>query len=67
MEFDHMGFKGTKEYYKNDNIWFGYISNIKDVVSYQAESEEELFDTFVDTVNDYMDLCNRIGKVIPWK
>jgi predicted HicB family RNase H-like nuclease len=66
-KFDHMGFKGTKEYHKEDKIWFGYIRNVKDVVSYQADYEEELYDVFVDTVNDYIDLCNRIGKEIPWK
>lgn len=67
MDFDHMGFTGTKEYSEEDKCWFGVIENIVDTISYESETEEGLFDAFIDAVNDYIDLCNRTGKEVSWK
>ena len=56
------GYAGTVEYSEADNILFGRITGIDDIISYEGESVSELRKAFEDSVDDYLALCQSIGK-----
>ena len=50
---------GTVEYSLNDKVFFGEVLGIKSLLSYQSNTIEELEEDFKETVEDYLELCNR--------
>jgi predicted HicB family RNase H-like nuclease len=53
---------GTVEYSEEDNCLFGRIAGIRDIISYEGESVEEIRKAFEDAVDDYLDHCAATGK-----
>ena len=49
------GYKGTINYSVTDNVWYGKIVGISDLVTYEADSYVELVEEFKDAVLEYMD------------
>ena len=49
------GYKGTVSYSVNDGCYHGKIVGISDLVTYEADSYEELIEEFKDAVLEYMD------------
>ena len=49
------GYKGTVNYSVDDSIWYGKLVDIKDLVTYEADSYLELVEEFKDVVLEYMD------------
>ncbi len=58
----HKGYEGTVEFSEEDNILHGVIIGIVDVVSYEGASVDELRQDFELAVDDYLVLCEKIGK-----
>lgn len=52
--FSHRGYTGSVEYSDEDKVYFGKILNIKDLVSYEAETPSKLKIEFEDAVDDYI-------------
>ncbi|WFU01546.1 type II toxin-antitoxin system HicB family antitoxin [Rhizobium sp. CB3171] len=50
------------EYDDEDEIFFGKIAGISDVIGFHAESVAELKSAFHEAVDDYIATCHRIGK-----
>jgi predicted HicB family RNase H-like nuclease len=46
-----------------DDVFYGKILGINDLVSFEGASVKELKAAFKDTVEDYLEICNVIGKV----
>ena len=57
------GYKGTLSYSVNDSVWHGKIVDISDLVTYEADSYEELVEEFKDAVLEYMDYIENRGKI----
>lgn len=57
-------FVGSVHYDADDEIFFGKIEGIEDLVSFEGESVSELKTAFEDAVNDYISLCKENGKKI---
>lgn len=53
---------GSVHYSAEDEIMFGKIEGINDLVSYEGNSVSELKAAFEDAVEDYLELCERNGK-----
>ncbi|WP_299672430.1 type II toxin-antitoxin system HicB family antitoxin [uncultured Polaribacter sp.] len=53
---------GSVEFSSEDNILFGKIIGINDLVNYEAESVEELRASFIEAVEDYIETCKLVGK-----
>ena len=49
------GYKGTVNYSVDDAVWHGKIVDIGDLVTYEADSYEELVEEFKDAVLEYID------------
>ena len=58
----YKGYIGTVEYNEEDNCLFGRIAGIRDIISYDGESVEEIRTAFKGAVNDYLKHCAATGK-----
>jgi predicted HicB family RNase H-like nuclease len=45
-----------------DDVFYGRIVGINDLVSFEGSSVKELKTAFEEAVEDYLDTCNQIGK-----
>ena len=52
--FKYKRYKGTIEFSKEDNCYYGKVINIRDLVSYEANSVSNLKKSFIEAVDDYM-------------
>lgn len=57
------GYKGTVNYSVNNQCWHGKIVGVSDLVTYEADSYEELVEEFKDAVLEYMDYIDNKNKI----
>ena len=60
-----MTYKGYRAHIAFDeqaNLFHGEVINIRDVVTFQGQSVEELRQAFVDSVEDYLSFCAERGE-----
>jgi len=50
------------EYSPEDHCFFGWLMGINDSISFEGQSITELESSFKEAVDDYIDLCERMGK-----
>jgi predicted HicB family RNase H-like nuclease len=65
MKKDHLVYKefiGSVHYNTEDEILYGTIQGIPDLVSYEGDSVAALKKGFVEAVNSYIDLCKKLKK-----
>ena len=55
-------FLGTVQYSAEDEIFYGKILGVDDLVTFEGSSVRELKKAFKDAVNDYVNTCKIIGK-----
>ncbi|NTW68579.1 MAG: type II toxin-antitoxin system HicB family antitoxin [Chlorobiaceae bacterium] len=53
---------GSVHFNADDEVFFGKIEGIEDLVSFEGNSVIELKKAFHEAVNDYIELCKEIGK-----
>jgi predicted HicB family RNase H-like nuclease len=58
---DHIG---SVRFSSEDNVFFGKIEGIDDLVTFEGKSVDELVSAFHEAVEDYSDLCEKAGKSI---
>lgn len=58
----HENYFGSVEFNADDNILHGRIIGINDLVTYEAESVEDLKNAFIDAIEDYLQTCVDLGK-----
>ena len=56
------GYSGSVEYSAEDNIFFGKIIGINDLVNFEGTSVDELKASFEESVNDYIVTCKELNK-----
>ena len=49
------GFKGTLNYSVDNSCWYGKLVGVEDLVTYEADTYEELVEEFKDAVLEYID------------
>ncbi|CAL2109798.1 protein of unknown function [Tenacibaculum sp. 190130A14a] len=54
--FTYRSYNGSTEYSKEDNIYYGKIINITNLVSYEGASVKELEENFKNAVDDYLEM-----------
>lgn len=62
MTLSYNGYTGSVQYCTTDNIYFGKLLHIDDLVCYDAHTEAELKIAFEDAVNDYLSVLNLAHK-----
>ena len=53
-----MEYKGIVTFDEDANIFHGEVIDIKDVITFQADSLANVEQAFKDSVNDYLAWCN---------
>lgn len=55
---------GSVHFNAEDEVFYGKIEGIEDLISFEGKSVNELKMAFEEAVEDYVDLCNRENKDI---
>ncbi|HEX8362437.1 MAG TPA: type II toxin-antitoxin system HicB family antitoxin [Longimicrobium sp.] len=58
----YKGYAATVEFDPDEMVLHGRVDNIRDVVTFQAESVGQLQSAFEEAVDDYLDLCAERGE-----
>jgi predicted HicB family RNase H-like nuclease len=58
----HKDFIGVFNYIEEEEIMFGKIEGITDLVTFEGISIEEIKKSFIEAVEDYLELCKEAGK-----
>ncbi len=59
---EHKGFKAKIEYSADDNVFFGRLIGIDDIVSFHGETVKELKKAFKESVDFHIEVCEKIGQ-----
>jgi predicted HicB family RNase H-like nuclease len=58
----YKGYAANVEYSDEDKCFVGRIAGIRDVVGFHGESVAELRAAFEEAVDDYLAMCEKLGK-----
>lgn len=58
----YKGYTGIFEFDPEARLFHGEVAHIRDVVTFQGRSVDELEVAFKESVEDYLALCVRVGK-----
>lgn len=58
----YKGYLGSVEYSEDDEVFFGKIEGIGDLVNFEGESVKELKQAFEEAVDYYIGFCKEHGK-----
>lgn len=59
---EYKGYHSKIKFDSNDCTLYGKIEGIKDLVNFQANDLNEIYNEFKAAVDDYLDFCKEIGK-----
>ena len=59
---EYKNFKGSLQWSKEDNLYYGRITNIDDFINYHGKTKEELKESFINAVEDYLEICKELNK-----
>jgi len=62
-------FIGSVHYSAEDEVFYGKLEGVDDLITFEGESVEELKNSFAEAVEDYTELCQKIDKPVskPYK
>lgn len=58
----YKGYAGSIEFDDEDVVFHGRVLGIRDIVTFEAESADELVKAFHDSVDDYLAFCKERGE-----
>jgi len=59
----YKGYIGTVNFSAEDEVFYGKVHGINDLVTFEGDSVKELKEEFQSSVDDYLETCNESGKV----
>jgi predicted HicB family RNase H-like nuclease len=59
---EYNGFLGSVHFDADDEVFFGRIEGIEDLISFEGESVKHLKKAFQESVDDYLVLCKKANK-----
>jgi predicted HicB family RNase H-like nuclease len=59
---EYKGYIGKVEFDSEAEIFHGEVINIRDVITFEGSSVEELNQAFRDSVDDYLEFCTLRGE-----
>ena len=59
---EYQDFLGSVHYSDKDEVFFGKLEGVTDLVTFEGASVKELKRAFREAVNDYIELCEQLGK-----
>ncbi len=58
---EYKGYTGSIEYSAEDGLLYGKALGIRGLLSYEGKTGKDMENDFHETINDYLEDCNRIG------
>lgn len=58
----HKGCVGRVEFDEQAGLFHGEVLDLKDVITFQGRSVDELRQAFCDSVDDYLEFCSQRGE-----
>lgn len=58
----YKGYQAIVEFSEEDNVFFGKIAFLSDLVTFEGTSVQMLEENFHKSVDDYLETCEKIGK-----
>jgi predicted HicB family RNase H-like nuclease len=58
----YKGYAARIEYDGEDEIFFGHLAGIRDIIGFHADNVADLKAAFREAVDDYIEACGKIGK-----
>jgi predicted HicB family RNase H-like nuclease len=59
---EYKGYYGTVQFSSEDEVFYGKLFGIDDLVTFEGGSVRELKKAFHDAVDDYLETCAEVGK-----
>ncbi|MFT5836587.1 MAG: putative HicB family RNase H-like nuclease [Candidatus Azotimanducaceae bacterium] len=59
---EYKGYIGAVQFDEEAEIFHGEVINLRDVITFQADSVEGLKKEFHDSIEDYLDFCKERGE-----
>jgi predicted HicB family RNase H-like nuclease len=59
---EYKGYIGKVEFDDEADIFHGEVINLRDVITFEGETVQELRQAFQDSVNDYLEFCAERGE-----
>ena len=59
---EYKGYFAKVEFDDEANIFHGEVINLRDVITFEGETVDELRTAFVDSVDDYLEFCKGRGE-----
>ena len=56
---EYKGYVGVFEFDEENNLFYGKVSHIEDLVTFQGKSVKEVKEAFEDAVNGYIAWCKK--------
>lgn len=60
--YSYKGYEGIYEYSKEDNVYWGKISNTDDTILFEGNNLSELYHSFKNAVDDYIEFKKKLEK-----
>ena len=58
----YKGYIGQVEFDEEADLFHGEVANLRDVITFQGRSVDELHDAFAESVEDYLEFCAERGE-----
>jgi predicted HicB family RNase H-like nuclease len=58
----YKGYSARVEYDDEDEIFIGHLVGINDIIGFHADTVAELKTAFIESVDDYIETCRKVGK-----
>ena len=62
MKYSYKNFETTLKFSEEDNLFYGKIENVRDLVLFDGNTETESIENFHQAVDDYIELCKELGR-----
>lgn len=59
---EYKGYVARVEFDESANVFHGQVLNIRDVITFEGRSVDELWDEFKNSVEDYLEFCAERGE-----
>ena len=56
------GYLGTVLFSAEDEVFYGKVSGINDLITFEGKSVKELKNAFEESIDDYLESCKQLGK-----
>lgn len=58
----YKGYVGSVSFSSEDNVYFGVVKGIRDLITYEGTTTEELETDFHNAIDDYLTFCAENNK-----